>query len=184
MSNQQSCPNSDRDAWCGPWCRHPAVGTVRSRNPQSYCRGSWILGGLPQTRTLWLPPVQPAAQLFSPAVALVPPAKPSQILHVQVHPWWSQQDEKEAFQLYLQKFGECRDGSNPGGSLRCSWRRGRVAAMRERVPQKRFLASFRLGRWVQKGFAARWSASSDSLIGRCDLLPNRHGLLGIVWPFG
>ncbi|CAK9021962.1 unnamed protein product [Durusdinium trenchii] len=127
MSNQQSCPNSDRDAWCGPWCRHPAVGTVRSRNPQSYCRGSWILGGLPQTRTLWLPPVQPAAQLFSPAVALVPPAKPSQILHVQVHPWWSQQDEKEAFQLYLQKFGECRDGSNPGYSRKAfPWYSGKL----------------------------------------------------------
>ena len=24
------------------------------------------------------------------------------------------QDEKEAFQQYMEKFGECRDGSNPG----------------------------------------------------------------------
>lgn len=29
------------------------------------------------------------------------------------------QDEKEAFQQYMEKFGECRDGSNPGAPSEC-----------------------------------------------------------------
>eukprot|EP00913_Durusdinium_trenchii_P005528 g5150.t1 len=36
-------------------------------------------------------------------------------------------DEKEAFQLYLQKFGECRDGSNPGYSRKAfPWYSGKL----------------------------------------------------------
>lgn len=37
------------------------------------------------------------------------------------------EDEKEAFQLYLQKFGECRDGSNPGYSRKAfPWYSGKL----------------------------------------------------------
>ena len=99
--------------------------------------------------------------LFGPTRKAIPTSTSESI-----HPFWSQ-DEKEAFQLYLQKFGECRDGSNPGRSLRC-WRRGRRWDVRNGALRRLrggFWRVFAQAGGLQKGFAAQpWSVSSDSLM--------------------